>query len=47
MRKTTRSRTSATRRTRPTRGRLQALPFARHCIDCQRVIEEEERMATG
>jgi DnaK suppressor protein len=27
--------------------RLEALPFARHCIDCQRVIEEEERMATG
>jgi DnaK suppressor protein len=27
--------------------RLEALPFARHCISCQRVIEEEERMATG
>ena len=27
--------------------RLEALPFARHCIDCQRVIEEEERMAAG
>jgi DnaK suppressor protein len=27
--------------------RLEALPFARHCIDCQRVVEEEERMATG
>ncbi len=27
--------------------RLEALPFARHCIDCQRLIEEEERMATG
>jgi DnaK suppressor protein len=27
--------------------RLEALPFARHCIGCQRVIEEEERMATG
>src|SRR5512145_2834973 len=27
--------------------RLEALPFARHCIACQRVIEEEERMATG
>ena len=27
--------------------RLDALPFARHCITCQRVIEEEERMATG
>ena len=27
--------------------RLEALPFARHCINCQRVVEEEERMATG
>jgi DnaK suppressor protein len=27
--------------------RLEALPFARHCINCQRLIEEEERMATG
>ena len=27
--------------------RLEALPFARYCIDCQRVVEEEERMATG
>jgi DnaK suppressor protein len=27
--------------------RLEALPFARHCIECQRVVEEEERMATG
>ena len=27
--------------------RLDAVPFARYCIDCQRVIEEEERMATG
>ena len=27
--------------------RLEALPFARYCIDCQRVIEQEERMATG
>lgn len=27
--------------------RLDALPFARYCIDCQRAIEEEERMATG
>ncbi|PYN48610.1 MAG: RNA polymerase-binding transcription factor [Candidatus Rokuibacteriota bacterium] len=27
--------------------RLEALPFARHCIDCQRLVEEEERMATG
>src|ERR671936_2304707 len=24
--------------------RLDALPFARYCIDCQRVIEQEERM---
>jgi len=27
--------------------RLDALPFARYCIDCQRVVEQEERMATG
>ena len=27
--------------------RLEALPFARHCIECQRAVEEEERMATG
>jgi DnaK suppressor protein len=27
--------------------RLEALPFARYCIDCQRVLEEEERMAAG
>jgi DnaK suppressor protein len=27
--------------------RLEALPFARHCIGCQRASEEEERMATG
>jgi DnaK suppressor protein len=27
--------------------RLEALPFARYCIDCQRAVEEEERMATG
>src|SRR5882672_2164590 len=27
--------------------RLEALPFARNCIGCQRVIEEEERMAAG
>lgn len=27
--------------------RLEALPFARHCIGCQRLVEEEERMATG
>ena len=27
--------------------RLEALPFARYCIDCQRVIEQEERMAAG
>ena len=23
--------------------RLEALPFARYCIDCQRAVEEEER----
>jgi DnaK suppressor protein len=27
--------------------RLEALPFARYCIDCQRLIEEEERTAAG
>src|SRR5436309_12998886 len=27
--------------------RLAALPFAPYCIDCQRAIEQEERMATG
>ncbi len=27
--------------------RLEALPFARHCIDCQRLSEDEERLATG
>ena len=27
--------------------RLEALPFARYCIDCQRAAEEEERMAAG
>ena len=27
--------------------RLEALPFARYCIACQRATEEEERMATG
>lgn len=27
--------------------RLDALPFARYCIGCQRVVEEEERTATG
>jgi DnaK suppressor protein len=27
--------------------RLDALPFAHYCINCQRVVEEEERMATG
>ena len=27
--------------------RLEALPFARHCIDCQRLVEEEERTAAG
>jgi DnaK suppressor protein len=27
--------------------RLEALPFARYCIDCQRVVEEEERATAG
>ena len=27
--------------------RLDALPFARHCINCQRLIEQEEKAATG
>ena len=27
--------------------RLEALPFARHCIGCQRLVEEEERTAAG
>jgi DnaK suppressor protein len=27
--------------------RLEALPFARYCIECQRVVEEEERTAAG
>jgi RNA polymerase-binding transcription factor len=27
--------------------RLEALPFARYCIDCQRVVEHEARMAAG
>ena len=27
--------------------RLEALPFARHCIDCQRLVEEEERTAAS
>ena len=27
--------------------RLEALPFARHCIDCQRLVEEEERTTAG
>ena len=27
--------------------RLEALPFARHCIDCQRLVEEEERSAAS
>src|SRR5512145_396292 len=27
--------------------RLEALPFARHCIDCQRLAEQEERAAAG
>ena len=30
-----------------TEKRLEALPFARYCIDCQRVVEQEERMAAG
>lgn len=27
--------------------RLEALPFARYCIDCQRAVEQEERTAAG
>jgi len=27
--------------------RLEALPFARYCINCQRAVEEEERTAAG
>ena len=27
--------------------RLEALPFARYCITCQRAVEEEERTAAG
>jgi DnaK suppressor protein len=27
--------------------RLEALPFARYCIDCQRLAEEEERATAG
>jgi DnaK suppressor protein len=27
--------------------RLEALPFARYCINCQRRVEEEERAAAG
>jgi DnaK suppressor protein len=27
--------------------RLEALPFARYCINCQRAAEQEERMAAG
>lgn len=27
--------------------RLEALPFARYCIDCQRLAEQEEQAATG
>jgi DnaK suppressor protein len=27
--------------------RLEALPFARYCIDCQRLVEREERAAAG
>ncbi len=27
--------------------RLEALPFARYCIDCQRLVEQEEKTAAG
>ena len=27
--------------------RLEALPFARYCIDCQRAVEEEQRATAG
>jgi DnaK suppressor protein len=27
--------------------RLEALPFARYCITCQRLVEQEEQAATG
>jgi DnaK suppressor protein len=27
--------------------RLEALPFARYCIDCQRLAEQEERTTAG
>ena len=27
--------------------RLEALPFARYCINCQRAVEEEERTTAG
>lgn len=27
--------------------RLEALPYTRYCIDCQRAVEEEERTAAG
>lgn len=27
--------------------RLEALPFARYCIDCQRLVEQEEKAAAG
>ena len=27
--------------------RLEAVPFTRYCITCQRAIEEEQRMAAG
>ena len=27
--------------------RLEALPFARYCIDCQRLAEQEERATAG
>jgi DnaK suppressor protein len=30
-----------------TEKRLEALPFARYCIDCQRAIEQEEKAAAG
>jgi DnaK suppressor protein len=26
--------------------RLEAVPFARYCIECQRAVEQEERLAT-
>jgi RNA polymerase-binding transcription factor len=27
--------------------RLEALPFARYCIDCQRLVEQEEKATAG